>query len=171
MAHKKRFTVQYRRTREGRTDYRKRLTLLKSSDRRLIVRKFLKNITLQIAEYQPEGDKVVVQADSRELIKLGWKHSRSNLPASYLTGLLVGTKAKKAGITTAILDLGMQSRASKGRIYSAVKGVIDSGVIVPVGEEVLPQEDRILGKHIDSHLKKNVSADTLSFKEKILRGK
>ena len=43
--------IKFRRKREGKTDYRKRLKLLLGGKPRLVVRKSLKNITAQIAVY------------------------------------------------------------------------------------------------------------------------
>jgi large subunit ribosomal protein L18 len=34
-------------------------------------------------------------------------------------------------------------------VFSALKGILDAGVDVPHGEEILPEEDRHLGAHID----------------------
>src|SRR3989344_7150894 len=103
--------VAKKRRREGKTDYKKRLAFVASGRPRLVVRRSLKNINLQLIEYQEEGDKVIASANSSELIKLGWKHSRGNIPAAYLTGFLLGHKAKK--VKEAILDIGL---------YKSVKG-------------------------------------------------
>jgi large subunit ribosomal protein L18 len=98
--------VEYRRKREGRTNYRKRLKLLSSNKLRLVIRKSLKNITSQLVGYDINGDQVVLGASSKELEKeFNWKFNRSNIPAAYLTGLLLGVKAKKKGIKKAILDM------------------------------------------------------------------
>ena len=79
------FTVRFRRRREGVTDYRKRLKILKSEKPRLIVRKSLNNVVVQFAEYDMKGDKVMLSAHSKELAKLGWSGNRGNIPAAYLT--------------------------------------------------------------------------------------
>jgi len=169
MADNQRYTVPHRRKREGRTNYKKRLTLLLSRRPRLIVRKSLRNVLIQIIQYQASGDSIVAQADSRQLIKLGWKHSRSNLPAAYLTGILAGKMAKQHKITQAIVDLGQQESIIGGRIYAAIKGVLDSGIDVAVSQEMLPKEDRLIGKHIDTYKKVTLSKDTLALKEQILK--
>ena len=80
MRRHKRF-VPFKRKLQGKTDYRKRLVLLKSGKPRLVVRKSLNNISTQIIAYETAGDKVLVAATSRELLKLGWtgkrkKHAR-----------------------------------------------------------------------------------------------
>jgi len=143
--------VPYRRKLEGKTNYRKRLKLLISASPRFIVRKSNKHMTAQIVEYAPDGDKVIVTANSSELKKFGWNYSTSNLPAAYLTGLLAGKKAQAKKITNAIVDLGLQVPLKGSRLYSAVKGAIDAGLKIPTSDEVFPSEDRIRGKHIAAY--------------------
>lgn len=36
-------------------------------------------------------------------------------------------------------------------MFAAVKGALDGGLSIPVGEEVLPSDDRIRGEHIASY--------------------
>ena len=90
----KKTVVPHRRRRELKTDYHKRFRLLKSGNPRIVVRKSVKNISCQVVEYQPSGDKTLFSADSKELKKLGWNAGAGNIPAAYLTGLLCGTRAK-----------------------------------------------------------------------------
>jgi len=168
MATKNKHIHQYRRRREGRTDYKSRLVLLKSGEIRLVVRKTLKNIVVQFVKYEPEGDKIIAQGNSQELIKLGWKNSRSNIPSAYLTGILTGAKAKKAGIKKAILDLGSQKSAKQGRIYAVLKGAKESGIDIAAGDDVLPTDERALGKHIEDYMKKPITKETTELKKKIL---
>ncbi|MEM4239689.1 MAG: 50S ribosomal protein L18 [Candidatus Woesearchaeota archaeon] len=142
------YAVPYRRKRIGKTDYKTRLKLLKCGKMRLVIRRSLKNIWLQVVEFSPKGDKILVSAHSRELRKLGWKVNLGNLPAAYLCGLLLGKKAKAKKITSATLDIGL-SVSVKGAIwYAALKGVVDSGISVPHAKEILPDEKRIRGEHI-----------------------
>ncbi len=146
--------VPVRRKRESKTNYRKRIALLKSDKPRLVIRKSLSNINLQIVEYSSKGDKIMVSANSRELAKLGYKMSRGNMPASYLTGLILGQKAKNKKITEAILDAGLNVDVKKSRIYAALKGVIDAGIKVPCSEKVFPPKERIDGEHISNYADK-----------------
>ena len=148
MATIRRIKVQLRRKREGKTDYIKRKALLQSGQLRLVVRKSLNNITLQIIEPHQQGDKVILSASTRELVKLGWKGSRGNLPAAYLAGLLLGKKAKQKKIAGCIADLGLYRSVKGSRLYAALKGAVDSGLNVPVAKEVLPDEKRVNGSHI-----------------------
>ncbi len=138
----------FKRKRLGKTNYRKRLKLLLANKPRLVVRKSLKNILVQIVEYNGKGDKVILSAHSSELKKYGWQGSKGNIPASYLIGLLIGNKAKKKDIKGLVLDIGLQNSVKGSRIYSLLKGCIDTGLKIPHSKDILPIEDRIKGKHI-----------------------
>lgn len=140
--------VQFRRKREGKTNYNRRRKLLGGREPRVIIRKSNTNVYLQIAKYEEKGDKIITNANSRELLKIGWKGARKNLPAAYLTGLLLASKAKKQNIKKAILDVGMHTPTPGGIIYAALKGLVDGGIHVPHSEEVIPKQERIEGKHI-----------------------
>src|SRR3990172_4042860 len=111
--------------REGRTDYRRRLRLLRSGRLRAVVRKSLNQTQVQIIRYDERGDQVLASAVSNELRGLGWTGTTGNVPAAYLTGLLVGRRAVGAGITAAVLDLGVQKPVGGGRVFAAAKGLID----------------------------------------------
>ncbi|MFP4118849.1 MAG: 50S ribosomal protein L18 [Candidatus Woesearchaeota archaeon] len=141
------YTVKYRRKREGRTYYKKRLELLKSGKPRLVVRKTNAGMVLQVVDYHPDGDKVLSTFHSKNLDKYGWNFSKKSIPASYLAGLAMGVKAKEK-VSEAILDLGLQSPAAGTRLYAALKGVIDAGLEVPCSDSVFPSDDRIRGEHI-----------------------
>jgi large subunit ribosomal protein L18 len=154
MAKGSRYSVPYRRRREGKTDYRKRKALILSRKPRLVVRGTLKNIIVQVVAAKPHGDEVLVSAHSRELLRnYGWKAPRGNLPAAYLTGLLCGLKAKAKGIKEAVLDIGLHSPTKGARVFAALKGILDAGLNVPHGEEKLPDEKRIQGFHIAQYAK------------------
>jgi large subunit ribosomal protein L18 len=146
--------MQFRRRREKKTDYRGRLALVKSGKTRLVIRRRLNNISVQFIDYHKDGDKTIASAFSNELKKHGWKFSNGNLPAAYLTGLLAGLKAK-SHTNKAILDTGLQRSTKGSRIYSALKGVLDSGIFVPHAQEILPDEKRIKGLHIKEEVAKN----------------
>ena len=163
MATGPRYKVAFRRRRENRTDYYARRRLLRSQETRAIVRRSNKNITVQFAGFGMEGDSVIVAASTKELKGMGWTHSCSSIPAAYLVGYLAGQKAVKAGIEYAVLDIGMQKVQHGGVLFATVAGMCDAGLEVPHGEDVLPDEDRILGKHIDE----SIEADLNSLKEKM----
>ena len=139
----------FKRRREGKTDYKRRLKLLTSKKPRLVVRKSLKYLTASIVEFSEEGDKILTTASSKELKKMNWKFATDNLPAAYLTGLILGKKAAKINVKEVVLDAGLNPSTKGSRIYALAKGVLDSGIKVPISEEVFPSEDRIKGKHIN----------------------
>lgn len=146
--------VPFRRKREGKTNYHKRLELLKSRKPRIVIRKTLKHIIAQIFEYQPAGDKVIVFANSKELSKLGWEYDLKNVPSAYLVGVLLAKKAIEKNITEAILDFGMARSIPKSKLYATAKGLIDGGMKIPCSEEVFPDENRLNGTHIADYSKK-----------------
>lgn len=148
MAYGPRYKVQFRRRREGRTDYRQRARLLRAGAPRAVIRISLRNICVQFIDYDPVGDQVVAQAHSKELVKLGWNFSLGNTPAAYLTGYLAGIRAKKKGVEKAVLDIGLRNPARGASCFAALKGIIDAGIEVPHGAEVIPSDERIHGKHI-----------------------
>ena len=140
--------VKYRRRREQKTNFKKRLSLLKSGLPRLVIRRSNRHVQVQLISYHEDGDRVMVAAHSSELLKYGWKYSMSNIPAAYLTGWLAGHKIKKIlseKNNEAVLDLGLQVAHPKGVLYSALKGVIDAGVKVPHSDEILPPQEWVEG--------------------------
>jgi len=147
--------MQFKRKLLGRTDYRKRLELVKSRLPRLVVRKSLKNLLAQIVEYHENGDKVIVSASTKELEKkFSLKTSKKNIPASYLLGLLIGKKSLSKGIKKVILDLGMYRSIKGSKLYAVLKGALDAGLEIPHEKTILPSQDRLEGKHISAHYQK-----------------
>jgi len=142
------YTVPYRRKREGKTDYQTRLKLLSSRQPRIVVRKSLKHVQLQVIDYSPQGDRVLLTAHSRELAKFGWKGDNGNTPAAYLVGLLLGNKAKKAKVLSGIADIGMQTSVKGSAVYAALKGAVDGGLQIPLSKEIVPAAARLKGEHI-----------------------
>lgn len=142
------FTVKYRRKREGRTHYKKRLELLKSGQTRLVIRRSNTAVTVQFVNYEPDGDKVLLTYNSTKLESVGWKYSKKSVSASYLAGLAAGKEALAKGVKNAILDMGLQSPISGSKIYAVLKGIVDAGVDVPHSSAVFPSDSRIKGEHI-----------------------
>ena len=154
--------VPHRRRREGKTNYRKRLKLLKSRTTRLVVRKSANNLVCQLVNYKTAGDVSVASSSSHELKAFGWNYHTGNLPAAYLTGLLCGLRGKESKVKQAILDTGLHPSIAGTRLYSALKGALDGGLEVPHSEEILPPPERINGKHIADYatlLKKTKPTD------------
>ena len=146
--------IAFRRKRQGKTNYRKRLEMLKSGSLRLVVRTSLKYVNVQLVEYSVDGDKTLLTVNSKELGQFGWKKYGRNIPVAYLAGYLCGKKALKKDIKNAILDQGLRS-ARQGTVnFSVLKGVIDAGIEIPHDPSIFPSEDRIVGKHISEDVEK-----------------
>ena len=149
MATGPRYKVAFRRRRELRTDYYARKKLLTARETRAVVRRSNKNISIQFADFAMEGDKIIASASTKELKAMGWEYSCSSVPAAYLVGYLAGKRAIKEGVEYAVLDIGMQKVQHGGVLFATVAGMIEAGLEVPCSEDVLPEEDRLKGKHID----------------------
>ncbi|MFX0099505.1 MAG: 50S ribosomal protein L18 [Candidatus Hodarchaeota archaeon] len=144
------YRVPFRRRREGKTNYYLRRNLLISGKHRVVIRPSVKNVVCQVIDAHLKGDMVLTSTTTKELEKkYGWSFSRGNLPAAYLSGYLLGKKALKAGINGAIADIGL--RIHLNRTYAALKGAIDAGMEIPHSEDIFPDEDRLLGKHIEQY--------------------
>jgi large subunit ribosomal protein L18 len=165
------YTVAYRRKREQKTNYKRRLNLLKSGITRFVVRPSNKHISTQLVDYEENGDKIIASAHSSELKEYGWAHSTSNTPSAYLTGLLCGARGKAKGVEKAILDMGLFPQVNGSKIYATLKGLKESGVESPAEEDIFPSEDRITGKIISSYSKKakDMEADFAKVKAAILK--
>lgn len=135
-----------RRLREEKTNYRKRKHLLMGRRDYITVQISSQNTLVQIHKPEMQGDKVLASAHSRYLLGKGWKGSRKNIPAAYLTGYLAGKKALGKGVKAAVLYSG--TRKYTQRMAAALKGVIDAGLEVPADSETFPNEERISGKHL-----------------------
>ena len=100
--------------------------------------------------------------DSAALKKFGWNHN-INICTAYLTGFLAGSVVRKKGVDFGVLDIGNNIHSKGGRIYAALKGVVDAGLSVAHDPSVFPSEDRLAGKHIGD----KIFAEMNSVKEKI----
>ena len=165
------YTVKYRRKREGKTHYKKRLEYLKSGKDRLVIRRSNTQVVLQVVRYQESGDKVLTTFQSKNLEKSGWKFSKKSLPASYLAGLQLGKLAIAKGVKSVIVDLGLQTPKSGSRLYAALKGVVDAGLDVPTSDNIFPSEERLSGKHIPNADKNKLVETFEQVKSKINGGK
>lgn len=136
-----------RRRLESKTDYPARLALLKSKKPRLVLRKTNRYIIAQIVESKQAQDKIIFGVTSKDLLSKGWPKenagSLKSLAAAYLTGFMLGKKAKGT-IKEVILDLGLQRNVQKSRIYASLKGFIDSGIQVPHDKSALPIQEVII---------------------------
>jgi len=158
MSHGPNDRVPFRRRREGRTDYRRRLKLLKSGRPRAVVRFSRGRVLVALTAFDPLGDRVVAAAESRELRSIEYTGSLVSTPASYLTGYLAGLRAKSAGADEAVLDAGLRRPTKGGRLLGALKGLLDAGIEIPHGEGAFPSNDRLNGSHLKSKLPKPLEA-------------
>ncbi|MDP3918901.1 MAG: 50S ribosomal protein L18 [Nanoarchaeota archaeon] len=152
---KKRKFIPYRRKTEGRTNYKKRLILLKSGKLRLVVRKSLRGVIAQLIEYKVNGDVTKVTVTSKQLKTYGWKGYGRNTPAAYLVGLLLGKKAQEKQIKEAVLDLGLYQSRQGTILFAVLKGAVDSGLNISHNSKIFPSDERIAGKHISEDVAKN----------------
>ncbi len=100
------YTKTLRRLRDKKTNYNRRKNMLMGHRDFITVQISNENTSVQIHKPELTGDKVISSAHSRFLIKKGWKGSRKNIPAAYLTGYFAGKKALEKGIDSAILYSG-----------------------------------------------------------------
>ena len=142
------YTVPFKRRKNKATNYKKRLALIKSGKPRIVVRRSNKHVLVQIVNFEPKGDKVLVSVNSKNLKKFKWA-SRRNLPTAYLTGYYAGILGKKAGIKEVILDIGLIRPLIGGLSFAAQKGAIDAGLISPSDEGIVDLE-RVKGAHIEA---------------------
>ena len=149
--------VKYRRRRENKTDYKARLSLLKSELPRIAIRKTNKYIIIQLIESKEAQDFVLLTVNSKELLKYGWPEaaagSLKSVPAAYLTGFLFAKKLKE--IKKGIADLGLQRSTKGSRVYAALMGATEGGMEIPCNKEMFPSNERINKAHVDA-IKKNI---------------
>ena len=165
MAHGKNQRLRFKRRRDGETDYRRRMKLLRGETPRAVVRISNTQTICQLVEFNPDGDIVIASVNGKALVdKYSWPEdaSRKSIPASYLTGFAPAKNAISSGHESAILDIGLSASSKGSRVFAALKGMIDAGLEIPHGEDVLPDEDRINGMHIDASMgdkvKKSIKA-------------
>ena len=142
---------------DKKTNYVRRLALLKSEKPRLVIRRALDNVHVQIIVAE-DSDKTLIDVSSSALRKYGWKGHGGSLPAAYLTGYLAGMMALRQKLKEANVDIGLQvSKASS--LYAAAAGAKDAGLAVPIGKESIPGKDRLSGKHIADYALKLKGTD------------
>ncbi len=147
-----------RRRLKGKTDYKTRLNLLKSLLPRIVVRKTNRYLIAQYIKSEDAQDKVIIGANSKELLKYGWSKeaegSLKSIPACYLTGLLLGKKIKnkEKDKIKVILDIGLQRNIAKGRLYSVIKGLTDSGIDIKHKKDIFPDDKKIKGENLKNKI-------------------
>ncbi len=146
--------IDKRRRREWKTDYSKRMKILKGETPRIIFRRTNRYLISQYAESEEAQDKVVLGFNSKMLLDYGWPKnslgSLKSITAAYLLGVLMGKGIK--GKKTPIIDFGMTRNIHKSRAYAFLKGLIDSGVKIKHNEGIFPEENRIKGEHLKNKI-------------------
>ncbi|KAL6854101.1 hypothetical protein J3F83DRAFT_755370 [Trichoderma novae-zelandiae] len=138
---------------------------------RLVVRFTNKDIIMQIVSSEISGDKVLVAAYAHELKAYGISHGLTNWAAAYATGLLIARRVLvKLGLDKdfvgveeadgeftlteaaetdngerrpfkAFLDVGLARTSTGARVFGALKGASDGGILVPHSEKRFPGYD------------------------------
>jgi large subunit ribosomal protein L18 len=134
------YTVYFRRRREGKTNYAKRLGLVKSNKTRMVVRKSNKSVTVQFVEYSAGGDVILSSATGAALKKQFKWEPRCNVYTAYLCGLYAAGLAKKKKVSEFVLDLGLQMPTKGSVVFAALKGAVDAGLKTGFSEEMLPAD-------------------------------
>lgn len=148
------YRVPYRRRREHKTDYKARRVLATSSSPRLVVRPSGRNILVQVVKSEVEGDHVLTQTSSSELVKrFGWRGGRKNTPSAYLLGFIIGKKALREEVEAAVLDVGLRNPTKGSKLFAIVKGASDAGFEVPCDGKIMPSPERYGGNHVAEYAK------------------
>jgi large subunit ribosomal protein L18 len=133
------FRVHFRRRREGKTNFAKRLALVKGGKTRMVVRRSNRSITVQFIDFDPKGDRTLLTVSGKHLAKLYKWPSRRNVWTAYLAGLMAGTLAKKKGVKEFVLDVGMYAPSKGSVVFAAQKGAADAGLSTVCDKEKLPE--------------------------------
>ncbi len=143
----------FKRKKYGLTDYSKRLKLLKSGEKRFVVRVTNKGVIGQIIEYGENGDHVLLTVTDKSLENYGIKARGNNMQICYLVGYATGIEAHNRDIDYVVLDTGRFNFIPGGRIAACLKGIVDSGIDINHGEDIFPSNDRLEGKHLKNPIK------------------
>lgn len=137
---------------------------------RLVVRFTNKEIIVQVIYARLQGDFVLTAARSKELPRYGINHGLTNWSAAYSTGLLCARRAltklglsdKYEGVaepdgelklTEAVdeedaprpfkvyLDVGLRRTSTGSRVFGAMKGASDGGLLIPHNDKRFPGYD------------------------------
>ncbi|EDR26568.1 hypothetical protein ENUP19_0278G0028 [Entamoeba nuttalli] len=123
-AYFKKYQTQFRRRREGKTDYYARRKMIfqdkdkfKTPKYRVVVRITNKTVIAQIAYSEIIGDKILCAAYSHELPRYGVKLGLTNYAAAYCTGLLLARRLlQKLGMDKQFV--GVSDAAKLGEDYT-----------------------------------------------------
>jgi len=134
------YEIRFKRRREGKTRYDKRLAYVKSGVPRMVVRKSNKYVRVQFIEFDPKGDKCIVNIDGNRLRKDYKWDAKRNVWSAYLAGLLAGKEAAKKGVKKFVLDIGRYTPSKGSVLFAALKGAVDSGLEAAYDSEMGPED-------------------------------
>src|SRR5690606_29515813 len=137
----------------------------KSHTTRLVVRRFSQHLVAQLVAYAPQGDKILLSVDSRQLTQHGWTVHNGNIPEAYLTGLLLAQKAKPLKLTSVIVDDGLYKHIAGSRLYALLRGAVEGGLSVAHDESVLASDERVQGQHIAQYAQTLVKEDKARYEK------
>lgn len=132
------FKVYFRRRREGKTNFAKRLALIKGGQTRMVVRRSNKGIVVQFINFDPKGDRTLLTVSGTHLAKAYKWPSKRNVWTAYLAGLMAGKLAQKKGVKQFVLDMGMYVPSKGSVIFAAQQGAADSGLSSLFDKEKVP---------------------------------
>ncbi len=135
-----RFIVPFRRRRQGKTNFAKRLALVKGNKTRMVVRRSNRNIVVQFIDFDPEGDRTLLTVSGTHLAKLHNWPSKRNVWTAYLTGLMAGRMAQKKGVKEFVLDMGMYVPSKGSVVFAALKGAADAGLSTEFDSAKVPED-------------------------------
>lgn len=170
-----RYQTKFRRRRECRTDYYvRRKMLIQDKNKydakkyRFVVRKTNSKIICQVAYATPNGDRIMAEAKSSELLRFGLTAGLTNYAASYCTGLLCARRLLKTlglddiykGVDEvdgnvfdvyeqdqvnddkrpfkAVLDVGITTTTTGNKVFGALKGASDGGIYIKHNNKRFP---------------------------------
>jgi large subunit ribosomal protein L18 len=133
------FKLYFRRRREGKTNFAKRLALIKGGITRMVVRRSNRSIVVQFIDFDPKGDRTILTVTGMHLAKMYKWPSRRNVWTAYLAGLMAGRMAQKKGVKDFVLDMGMYVPSKGSVIFAAQKGAADAGLSTSLDREKVPE--------------------------------
>jgi len=147
--------INKRRRRERKTDYSKRINLLKSGSPRIVFRKTNRYLIAQYIISKEAKDMIKNGLTTKILLNYGWpvkaRGSLKSVTAAYLLGILMSKKISDKK-NNPIIDIGMIRNVHKSKLYAFIKGLIDSGINLKYNEGIFPDENRIRGEHLKNKI-------------------
>ncbi len=159
-----------RRRLENKTNYSKRIKLLKGKTPRIVFRKTNRYLIAQYVTSKNAQDKIEFGSSTSNLVKYGWpkefENSLKSIPAAYLLGTLMAKEISSRKLENPIVDFGMLRTEHKSRVFAFLKGLIDSGIKMNCSKDNFPSEERIKGKHLKKDFTSNFEKIKLAMEKK-----